>query len=783
MNHYQRTFLTAYYKKNINLLIINILDKTKLPLKYFWGLWLIYLPILESQAQDIPLGTWRTHFSYLSAREVAWTSERVYCASDNGLFYLDKSDNSLNTLSKIDGLSETSIRAMAFDNQSQTLVLAYQNSTLDLIDNEEISEISLIRDANIAGSKNLNQIFFNQNLAYIAADFGLVVLDLNRRQIRETFQNLGINGANLAVQALTISRDSLVLATAQGIIIGALRDNLLDFNNWKRFSPSNGLPNGAVRKIVTRNNVIYALLANGLIYKYLHQNQWTLFNFPATNLQNLQISQNKILVSAPNRVYQIDENENISEISNSLIISPQSAFLDPQNRLWIADNRSGLVSNFSGTFQNFAPNGPARADTWSLYQYQDQILGLSGGFDENYNPLNRTAGFYQFRPAVWSNFNGLNTPNLLNIRDLTKAVYNRTNRNVYLASFGDGIVQRTETGNFSILNQNTAGTTLVADNQGKIRVGGLATDRVGDVWISTFAAANQPALHVLRSNGTWQSYSPMNLAARTPQDILIDNQQVKWIRLSPNRGGGIWVFDERTNRNRYLSSNANEGNLPSINVNALVQDLEGQLWIGTDRGVTVISNPNRVFEGAINAFTPIFESRPLLRAEVVTALAVDGGNRKWIGTRNGLWLFSADGGALVSYFNVNNSPLPDNVILDIKIEPSSGEVFVATAQGIVSYRGTATVGNAEYGQVKVFPNPVRPDFTGLVGISGLVEGANVKITDASGRLFYETRAQGGTATWNLRDYNNVKAQTGIYLIFSTNADGTQTLVSKIAVVE
>jgi ligand-binding sensor domain-containing protein len=767
----------VFFKNTFNPLINSYLTR-----KIFFFIF-IFLPFGKTQAQDIPLGTWRTHFSYLAAREVALAGERVYCASENGLFYLDKSDNSLTTLSKLDGLSETVIRAMAYDPNTQILVLAYQNSNLDLLDDEEINEIPLIRDANISGSKNLNHIYIYQNLAFISADFGLVSLDLNRRQIRETYQNLGANGSNLIIQAATVSRDSLILATAQGIIMGALSDNLLDFNSWKRFSPVNGLPSGAVRKIVTRNNTVYALMANGLIYKYLHQNQWTLFNFPTSNLSNLQVSQNKILISAAHRIYQIDENEALSEIANPLIISPQAAILDPQNRLWVADQQNGLVSNFANSFQSYTPNGPARAESWALYTYQNQILALSGAWDENYNPLNRTAGFYQFKNAAWASYNGTNTPNLLNIKDLVNATYNSSNKNLYLASFGDGIAVRAENGSFSVINQNTAGTSLVADNQGKLRVSALAADRSGELWISTFAAANQPALHVLRNNGSWQSFLPPNLASRTPQDILIDNQQVKWVRLSPNRGGGIWVLDDKTNRNRYLSSTANEGNLPSINVNVIKQDLEGQMWIGTDRGVTVISNPNRVFDGAINAFTPIFESRPLLRAEVVKALAIDGGNRKWIGTRTGLWLFSADGGTLIHYFNVDNSPLPDNTILDIKIEPTSGEVFVATEQGIVSYRGTATAGNAQYGQVKVFPNPVRPDFTGLVGISGLVEGANVKITDVSGRLFYETRAQGGTASWNLRDYNNVKAQTGIYLIFSTNADGSQTLVSKIAVVE
>jgi hypothetical protein len=195
-------------------------------------------------------------------------------------------------------------------------------------------------------------------------------------------------------------------------------------------------------------------------------------------------------------------------------------------------------------------------------------------------------------------------------------------------------------------------------------------------------------------------------------------------------------------------------------------------------------NPFAVFNNtAFDALTPIFERRPLLNNETITSLAVDGGNRKWIGTHNGLWLFNADASVLIHHFTSQNSPLISNNILDIAVQPLTGEVFVATDKGIVSYRGTATEGEAVHSHVKVFPNPVRPDFTGLVGISGLVNNAVVKITDVNGRLVYETRAQGSTATWNVHDYTGRRAATGIYLIFSADAEGNETLVTKMAVIE
>jgi hypothetical protein len=755
------------------------LKKALFIFKYFTFIILFPFYLL---AQDIPLGTWRNHSAFLPAKGLTISNESVYCFSDNGLFYIDKSDNSLNKLSKLDGLSEAIVQTAAYDSRSQTLVVAYDNANIDLIKSDEIIELPLIKNSSISFKKP-NHLYFSGDFGYLSADFGVVVLDMLRGQIRETYQNLGLNGSNLIINGATISQDSLVLATNQGVIIGALKDNLLDFNNWKRFNLANGLPTQNTSHIISRNQNIYALVTGIGLYKYNHQNQWVFIPIPFSPLQNLHISQNIITLGSNSRLIQIAENETISSITNNLLVNPQTALFDTQNTLWIADRQNGLLKVNGNNFQAISPNGPARAESWSMAYLNQQIFGLSGGFDANYNPMNRNAGFYQFSGNNWSSFNQAIQANFPLARDLVDIAQNPVDKTLYLASFNDGILQVNEAGVFSLINQNSPNTTLQAEGNGRLRVSSVAVTRDGDLWLSQFVNQGQNSVHLRRANGTWQSFAPINAAARSPQEILIARDGVKWLRLSPNRGGGIWVLDNENNRGRYLNNNGNEGNLPAINVNAMVQDLEGQIWVGTDRGIAVFTNPSRVFEGNVNAFTPIFESRPLLRAEVVTALAVDGGNRKWVGTRTGLWLFSADGSQLIHYFNETNSPLISNQILSIAIDARSGEVFIATDKGIISYRGTATAGNADFSNFKVFPNPVRPDFTGLVSIGGLAEGANVKITDASGRLFFETKAQGGSVGWNLRDYQGAKAQTGIYLIFCTNTDGTETFVGKLAVVE
>jgi Two component regulator propeller len=306
-------------------------------------------------------------------------------------------------------------------------------------------------------------------------------------------------------------------------------------------------------------------------------------------------------------------------------------------------------------------------------------------------------------------------------------------------------------------------------------------DPQGKYWIADYRNG-------LLSNaeGNYKSFSPNSLDTlyQTRRDsIITDLDGNRWSR----RGdfGGILVRNSR-NQSVNISANVGLGNLPSNNVKTLALDKDGQIWVGTDRGVVVFDNPSAVFSGRnFDAYTPIFERRRLLGNETVTSIAIDGGNRKWMGTRNGIFLFNADGTELITNFTEKNSPLPSNEISYITVEPNTGEVYIRTVKGMVSYRGTATESGSKQIEdaIKVFPNPVRPDFEGTIGIEGLVENAFVKITDVAGNLVYETRASGGTAVWNGRTLQGNRVETGVYLIFSANAKGEETCVSRLAVVK
>jgi ligand-binding sensor domain-containing protein len=263
---------------------------------------------------------------------------------------------------------------------------------------------------------------------------------------------------------------------------------------------------------------------------------------------------------------------------------------------------------------------------------------------------------------------------------------------------------------------------------------------------------------------------------------VIDDYNQKWY-VVPHIGLAVYDDNEtptNPNDDRYTSVPTS---LVSSTVNVLVKDKDGSLWFGTTDGIGVINCPGQMIQGGCQVDRPIVQydqfAGYLFQNENVRALAVDGANRKWVGTTNGVWLVSSTGDKIVYRFTVDNSPLPSNLIQKIAVDPVTGEVYIGTAQGLVSFRSTATEGGETNSNVITFPNPVPSGYNGTIAIKGLVANADVKITDISGQLVFRTQALGGQAVWNGKDYTGRRPQSGVYLIYVTNRDGSQTFAGKM----
>ncbi|QOI96474.1 MAG: T9SS type A sorting domain-containing protein [Flammeovirgaceae bacterium] len=723
---------------------------------FFTGILLFTVKVF---AQEIPLGTWRTHISYNSIHSITQSSSKIYGATFNGISIVDRADGSITSLNKLNGLSGTGITAMAFDNNRNQVVVGYADGNLDIVKQNEIINFNALKNSpTIIGSKRINQVSIQQPYAYLATDFGVVVFDLIRLEIKETWRDLGVSGSQLKIFGSTFKTDSIFLATDNGVIAGDLDDNLMDFNNWKRFNQ--GSFNNAVQSITYFNTKVYAAINGDGIYNYVN-GIWTkeifLQNEDFTSLSSFT----DLLITTSSQVWKISSAGVLTEVTNSLTQKPLCAVEDSSGKLWIGDGRNGLVSNTSGTFQTSNPNGPSFSGSFRLKHFSGTVYALAGGFKPDFTPAGKTEYVNYFSLGNWNTL-----PDYFQ-EDVTGVDFSADK--TYVSSFTLGLQVHTNT--VTIFNSSNSPLT-------NSRVSAIASSAEG-VWVANYNAP-QP-LHLLKPDNTWQSFSFPVSAAQYPVNLLVDNLGQVWMMLNPS-AGGILVFNKSTNQHVYLTEAPGAGALPSRKVYALANDRNGAVWVGTDAGVAYFPDPSRIFSGNINSVKPLVNGRVLLNDEKTTAIAVDGGNRKWIGTERGVWLFDQFGETQLLHFNESNSPLLSDKINAIEIHPSTGEVFFATDAGIVSYRSDATAGTPSFSNIKIFPNPVTATFTGTVGITGLATDATVKITDVSGRLVWQTQANGSTATWNVRDVSGRRASTGIYLVIAISQDGSESMIGKIAVI-
>ena len=710
-------------------------------------------------AQTIPLDSWHVHPSFNRIQAIAQLDGKIYAASYNGIFVVPQSGNEVEKIT-LPLLGSTVIRTLAVDAARNQLLIGYATGQLDILQGKNIFRFNRIRTATeIIGPKAIHHISIKNNKAYLATDFGVVVFDLTQREIRETWRNLGPAGEQRRVYQTTFKDDSIFLATENGIQGGSLNDNLPDFTRWRRFDQ--GVFNTNFTTLASFNNKLYTAIPGDGVYIY-DEGMWTRQTFlTSENEYRLFSSGNFFYIIAGSRLFRFNAAHEAEEITSDLFTTPLCV-QETSAGLVVGDSHNGLATGNGTAWQNILPNGPSFDVAFRLYEHRNRVFAVSGGYTGTFAP----AGIEE--PVNWYQMGGWSANEGWLSRDVTDVAY--AGDKVCVGSFSEGLQVISS---FESLIFNSGNSPLTGSRVTALTASGSV------VWIANYNSL-QP-LHKLNPDNTFQSYAFPVIAARYPLDVLTDKLGQVWLRLNPAMGGGILVFNENTNNHVYLTEITGSGGLPSRNVYALAVDRNGFVWAGTDAGVAYFPDPGGVFSGNINAVKPIYEGRFLLRDEKVTAIAIDGGNRKWFGTERGIWLFDALVTEQLRYFNSANAPLPAEVIQDLLITPQ-GEVFAATSQGLASYRTDATEPSEKLSGIRIFPNPVPATFTGWVGISGLTRESTVRITDLTGRLIWQGHSNGGMASWNVRDHGGQRPPTGIYLVFAITADGRETMVGKLALI-
>jgi len=758
---------------------------------------LILLPeLIAGQGQ---IGAWRAHVSFNPIIGITETPESVVAATANGILLLDKKGTQLFTKTKVEGLSGVGITAICYAPTRDYLLIGYESGNLDLLQNGQIINFPDLTQKPGLPNKTIHRIVCEGSFAYLCCAFGIVKIDLIKLEVAETWYFGAANDLKNSYD-LTSLNDMWVVATSEGIYKAAKQNiNLQDYRNWKlelslpqpeanfsSFAQMDGL-------LITHDLTNDRLFAwNGINWQNFHPEIKNIRCIRAANLGAIVLTTNEIWLTSKIGSLLINS---YAPQSGAIPISPRDALTDSQGALWIGDFHHGLTRRTSSTaYHHFLPNAPVSDWLTALKANGEDIFiatatSSSGGSSET--------AYSIYQAGIWQNFTTAEDPGLKSMQSITSFAFNKMQPDEYWASTaGTGLLHFMKNRVSGTYNEKNS--SLGALN-GSCVVRGVATDPQNNLWYTN--PTGKVRLGGRSANGSFVPlpFPGMGFTNAPTGELIVSSSTTHWVVL-PEEGlfaykikGSIDNISDDQYRKVVVQSLFSNGTTSLVtqfsDIASIAEDKYNQIWVGTGSGVVVYSNPDKVFEpGEFYGMQPSLNDgegifKPILEKEKITAIAVDGGNRKWFGTSDsGVFLFNEQGDHLLEHFNSSNSPLLSNQIGAIAISSVSGEVFIATARGLVTYKSAATEGKSDYSKAYVWPNPVRETFGGVVTIDGLTEETDVRITDVSGNLIYKTTSLGGRAVWNARNANGMRVSTGVYLIFCSSPQQGTSKILKLLVI-
>ena len=752
-------------------------------------------------AQDgVSIGHWRTHLPYQKVIAVEPVGKKVYAATEYELFYYDTDDNSINIVNKINGLSDVGISTMGYCKSQHKLLVAYTNANIDLIDaNGNISNMSDIKDKNIVGNKSINHVYFDGDFAYVACGFGIVVFDLKKEEVKDTYY-IGNQGSNVNVTDVVFFNGRIYASTDDGLYYASQdTPNLANYTAWS-FDPSLIHPHLAYTEMEVFNGKLFLNYDGGYDKDTLFVNngiRWDYFEKENVSQKfDLQAYNDKLLITNRYsvRVYDAALNQILSIHSPGGGIEPMAAAIDGNGNYWIGDSHRGLIKTSDGSNKlDVQPNGPASQNVFELKACGNQVWIATGGHAPNWGKRYMREGVARF-DGLWTIYNTAKMPELEPYSDFVCTATDPNDPSVtYVGTWGKGILKLQNDELVEVFNADNSSLDYWLADPTKINISGLGFDSKGNLWAAN--TGSNCLLSAMEPNGTWHPFNLGSTASGIDIGVmLIDKYDNKWII---RRSGDLIVFndggtldDTTDDQVAYLNTGVGSGGL-SGSANCLAVDNDGMVWVGTTDGPCFFPDPRKIFtEDHYDANVKRVprndgtgQEDDLFKGSSVLSIAVDGANHIWFGLESGVCLMSFEQKPKeLLYFTTDNSPLFENSVSTMAIA-KDGEVFFGTSTGVISYRGDSAEPEPQISDVIAYPNPVRPGFSGYVGIKGLVANSLVKITTIDGAFVTQLMSEGGQAVWDLTSIDGKRVNPGIYLIYTSTKRGTDRFATKILVLD
>lgn len=752
------------------------------------------------------IGEWTTYLAYNNVTETAQLGQQIFALAGGSLYSVDTQNGSMAYYNKQNSLHGSTISHIAANKTVRQLAIFYADGLIDLMDEEgnthAITDL-LLKD--MSASKQLNSVTMYNEYAYCAMPFGIMVLNLKRKEITGVYY-IGKNGNEENILQIALQSDSIYAITADAVYAASLKDNVQDYSVW---NTSITLPSqGSLQQIIAYQESLFVLQKNHLFH--YTNGQWTSPS-PHRGYSRLRM-QEDLFCFTEDTLFQWQDN------TLQPIPLPYTAYdaLPDGSSIWIAAGNIGMVHHTAFGNEIYQPDGPAVNSPYRMKIINDKLYVVPGG---RWAVESRRPGYVMIYDGQhWTNImyeyffsqTGIEAFDLMNV-----AVDPQDEDHFYVTSFGLGLyefqgtqlVKRYERTN-SPLASAVSGTNI----EYYVRTDGAMFDDEGNLWVlnTSSRAYNihilSPAQRAAAVQAEYARWDTLNLYSEgnrvvlyTPQEMFIDQRYRNWkwipsgrsqpgIVLLDDNGTPARSYDDRVVfRTEFVDQDGNT--LRPEGIYAAVQDRENTLWIGTNAGIMIIpsdvdfrtSNRCERIKIARNDGTNLADY--LLSTEQVNAIAIDGSNRKWIGTEgSGVYLMSADGTETIEHFTTDNSPLLSDKILSIAIHPSSGLVYIGTENGLMSYQSDASEPEDSFSSAYAFPNPVREDYEGVITIAGLMEETVVHIIDQGGNLVCETRSNGGMAVWDGKNGEGKRVSTGVYTALCNTANGKKHTAVKILII-
>lgn len=747
----------------------------------------------DSFGQQHFTNKWNVYTCMKDINGVGLSGTKVWAATTGGLFTFDY-NNTGGTIKKytiLDGLLSNELTSNTVDNSGNIWSGGIDGSISVLYPSNNTWRVVSDIQTSTETSKSINDLFQYGNSMFISTAFSLIQFNIPQFQfIDQPYIYLGSLPAKTPVYQTIVINDTVWAATKNGIAYANINSALPIQSNWRNFTTSNSVlrSNQINSAIYFDNKVVFGSDTGGMVYfQNGNLNTFTpLYNgVPVQNsINRLAVSGNSLYFSThnlTNNLYRVD-NTNLGVAYLVLSGIPINALkVNPNGDLIIGTANKGINIYKNNTSTYVVPNGPNSNIFTALdVDANSNIWGSSGGTGE---------GVYRLSGTTWKNFTTDNTPQqLIGSGDYRHIYASRYSNAVYCGGYGTGLLKIVgdSLNRFDINN-----SCLIGFGGNFVLVEGMREDNNGRLWLVNRATAN-PIMQFNELPNTCFSYpTPSNPAAITMLFMDIDNYNTKWMTLPNDVEGsprGVVYFNESTPSTGLIIGTSNMGQNVTA-ANHLVVEKNGEVWIATDNGISIVRDPYQVISNPntapqINKMQIIENGLETPLLENVTCIGVDALNNKWIGTvSNGLIYVSSDGSTLLARYNTANSPLPDNNISSIIIDPRTGIAYFGTEKGLVSLQTIAVQPLDNCDKIKVGPSPFIIPNASLLRIDGLVAESTVKILTISGKLVYEFQTEGGRiANWDGRDSNGNLVSSGIYIVAGYNKDATQVCTGKIAVV-